>query len=161
MDSTLRDAVTESNQHPVAALLDNSAMHRYTEYPRGGHLGARLKWWREKGRQLTRGQLATLSGVPYSTIAEIENQSQHSSTKITQLAAALRINAHYLGSGEGDPEQTNSTAAPSTAGMGLPGFDPDLIADFDDNELELLAMKINRIAEEIRSRRSGKKTASR
>jgi transcriptional regulator with XRE-family HTH domain len=156
MGGSLRDTVSECKRHPVTEFHDNDAMQKAVGYPKTGHLGERLKWWREH-RHFSRKQLVAESGVPYSTIAEIENEEQHSSTKVTQLAAALRINPHYLNTGLGDPEDLAPVVNAMPSLDPLPGFDLTSIDDFDPNERELLALRMAKTAEEIRARRQPQK----
>ena len=92
--------------------------------------------------------------MPYSTLAEIESNEQKSSTKITQIAAALRVNPHYLNTDKGDPEDL--TATPIEQDWPFP-FDRAELQDLDDIELELAGMKLQKIIEEIRSKRSKSK----
>lgn len=53
-------------------------------------------------RSMSRHDLAKLSGVPYSTLAEIENNAQKSSTKIVDIALALNVSPSWLSSGKGE-----------------------------------------------------------
>lgn len=68
---------------------------------------------------MTRTELATASGVPYPTLAGLENGDQATSTALPALAAALEVNARWLQTGKG------SKAASSQA----MGFDFDKILD--------------------------------
>lgn len=155
MSPSLRVPVDLCQRHPVTAIRKNVHMQKAVGYPRDGHLGSRIRWWR-KHRKMSRAQLAKLSGVPYSTIAEIENEKQHSSTKVTMLAGALVINPSYLATGSGNPEDLTAVPVPSAVET-WSIIDPDLVSDFDDNERELLALKTVRYAEEIRARRQAPK----
>jgi transcriptional regulator with XRE-family HTH domain len=146
--SSLRHPVTIMQRHSVTAFRDNLGMSKSVYKQRFETLGARLKHWR-KERGLSRPKLSSLSGVPYSTIAEIENEEQHSSTKITQLAAALKLNPHYLATDEGDPLDVK--AAPAIKDS-QPLFTVDL-SDFDEIELELLEFRFKKDVEEIRTKR--------
>lgn len=49
---------------------------------------------------MSRAELSKLSGIPYSTIAEIENNEQKTSTKLHKIAAHLRARIEWLETGE-------------------------------------------------------------
>lgn len=51
---------------------------------------------------LSRPQLSERSGIPYSTVAEIENERQHSSTQIHDLCRAFprKLRPDYLADGK-------------------------------------------------------------
>lgn len=58
-----------------------------------------------KARELkewTRTQLSAASGIPYPTLAGLENGDQQSSTWIPAIAAATGVSALWLASGKGD-----------------------------------------------------------
>lgn len=65
-------------------------------------VGERIKAERE-GRKprLERKELAELSGVPYPTLAGIENGDQASTTKLHAIAQALGVNSQWLETGTG------------------------------------------------------------
>gem|GEM_PF-6328077 len=44
------------------------------------------------------------TGIPYPTLAGIENGDQKGSTRLHVIAAKLAVNVHYLESGKGEPE---------------------------------------------------------
>lgn len=50
---------------------------------------------------MSRGELVKLSGIPYSTLAEIENNEQRTSTKLHKIAASLKARIEWLESGQG------------------------------------------------------------
>ena len=83
-----------SQQHSVTDFCNHRIMDT---------VGKRVRRFRERKR-ITRPQLAELSGVGYSTIAELENGGMKSTTKLRQLADAMGANVVYLETGEGDPE---------------------------------------------------------
>ena len=57
---------------------------------------------RRKELGLTQAQLAMRAGVPQSTIAQIENGRNKSSTSLLELAAALETTPEFLINGEKD-----------------------------------------------------------
>lgn len=61
-------------------------------------------FWREF-RGISRPELGKKTGIPITTLSTIENQEQHSSSKITKLAQVLGVSADYLATGEGNPYQ--------------------------------------------------------
>lgn len=66
-------------------------------------IGMRIKWARGK-RGMTRPELAEKSGVPYATLAGIENDDQTSSTRLPAIARALLARIEWLENGKGDWE---------------------------------------------------------
>ena len=66
-------------------------------------VGARIKQARE-AKGLSRPQLSERSGVPYPTLAGLENGDQKESTKLHALATALGVSVQWLATGkEGRP----------------------------------------------------------
>lgn len=63
-------------------------------------VGARIKQARE-ARGLSRTQLAAAAGIPYPTLAGIENGDQSGSTRLPSLATALRVRPEWLETGKG------------------------------------------------------------
>ena len=93
-------------------------------------LGLRLKEAR-KARGMTRRKLEELSGVRYSTIAEIENEPQKASSHSAALATALRVNHMWLATGKGprdldsgDEQWPDILAYKQPASLGA-GAEPD------------------------------------
>lgn len=80
-----------------------------------------------KAAQMSQEQLASQCGVSQKTISKIERGDQHGSTKIAELAAALRVSPHWLGTGRGRrepgsayPERAPTGAEPSMEVVGIP-----------------------------------------
>lgn len=65
-----------------------------------GTVGARVRQIREL-RGIARSELASLLGMPYSTLAEIENDRMKSSTKLHRIAEALKVRPDWLETGRG------------------------------------------------------------
>ena len=63
-------------------------------------VGKRIKEAR-KVEGISRSQLARMAGIPYSTLAEIENERTKETARIAVIASALGWNALYLSEGKG------------------------------------------------------------
>lgn len=100
MALTLRHPVVESLRHPPTAFRDTTGMGPES-------FGERLKRLRlEAG--LGRPELAERAGVPYSTLAEIENTGKESTRAeyLVALADALGVSARELAVGQKMHEAT-------------------------------------------------------
>lgn len=80
-------------------------------------VGDRIKAARALRGGMTRPELARLSGVPYPTLAGLENGDQRTSTALPALAEALQVNAYWLQTGKGPrdseaPGHTSHSARP-------------------------------------------------
>jgi len=64
---------------------------------------------------MTRNDLVKASGVPYPTLAGIENSDQGSSTRLHALAKALRVRIEWLETGKGAREATEAQGDPDWA----------------------------------------------
>lgn len=152
MGGSLRDSVGLMQRQSVTSFHDYSGMpHRHPDTPNFSSLGDRIVHWREK-RGMTRSQLAKAAKIPYSTLAGIETNQQEGTTQLTQIAAVLKINPFYLATDKGNPEDL-SVGAPEQANSAwlLPETD---LSDFDDIEMELISLKLQKIVEEVRSKRT-------
>jgi len=69
----------------------------------GMKIGDRIKQAR-KLRGLNRTKLAKLIGMPYPTLAGIENGDQGGSTKLASISKALRVRPEWLETGNGQME---------------------------------------------------------
>lgn len=65
---------------------------------------------------MSRGELAKLTGIPYSTLAEIENNEQKSSTKLHKIAAGLGARIEWLETAE-EPIDTKAPSARKSSGL--------------------------------------------
>lgn len=86
----LRDPVINSQRQSDTEIRNNRRMT----------LGTRIKNARLM-RGMSRAKLAEASGVPYSTLSEIENNEQKTSTRVVDLAVALAVDPVWLNSGRG------------------------------------------------------------
>ncbi len=68
-------------------------------------IGERIRAERE-AQGIERKDLAALTGLPYPTLAGIENGDQASSTKLHAIAAALRASPKWLETGRGPKESS-------------------------------------------------------
>jgi transcriptional regulator with XRE-family HTH domain len=156
---TVRHPVKASQRHSVTEFRENISM-RPRDLPDFDHIGLRIRWWREH-RKLTLARLAKKSGLSAGAISDLEKRRQSSTGKLVQLAHALEINPNYLATDKGDPLDLD--AAPPAVDVGWPfSFDRLVFEDLDTNERELAELKFQRVIEEIKSKRPGrriKKTA--
>jgi len=128
-------------------------MPKSVDIPRFDTLGARIVYWRQR-RGWDRSELAKRAKIPYSTLAGIEDGDQKTSTKVPQIAAALGLNPVYLATDRGDPE---GTAPPVDDSWPFP-FPREELLDLDPVELELAGLKLQKIIEEIRAKRTRPRT---
>jgi len=75
--------------------------------------GKRLRDAR-KAAQLSQVQLGQLAGLSQSNVAELESVGQGSAA-VTRLAAALKVDAHWLATGEGQKEPLMCPLSPDLA----------------------------------------------
>lgn len=73
-------------------------------------VGSRVKEARSR-RGISRTELSRLTGVGYSTIAELENGGMQTSTKLRVMAEALKVSLRWLETGKG----TADLAAPEAS----------------------------------------------
>jgi transcriptional regulator with XRE-family HTH domain len=154
MGPSLRHPVEKMQRHSVTFSPETSGMplQRPNDVPAMDTVGERIIFWRHR-RNITRAQLAKLTKIPYSTIAEIEQGRQKGSTKLPQIAAALGINPTYLATDKGAPEDL-STAPPLWEAEPWPfPFERKELEGLDEVELELAGMKLQKIIDEIKAKR--------
>jgi transcriptional regulator with XRE-family HTH domain len=150
MDHSRRDPVEFMQRHPVEAFGDAWAMPRPPDLPSFELLGKRIAYWREK-RGWSRSELARRAKIPYSTLSGIEDGDQMTSTKVPQIAAALGVDANYLATDRGSPNPRSAADTEDSWPFPIPREE---IMDLDPIELELVGLKLQRIIEEIRSKRT-------
>lgn len=152
MSPSIRDPVCEMQRHAVTEFRHPNDMKAIRDHPGpGSHLGQRLTFWRRE-RKLSRQELYKKTKVAVTTLSEIENQRQHSSTKIPQLAEALQINPHYLATGEGHPLTMIQQVPPRHDWP--EEFPPlDMIKGLDENERILAGKELKESVQQIISRR--------
>src|SRR5690606_7541897 len=64
-------------------------------------LGQRIKEARKLRGNMSRKELARRTGIPYPTLAGIENEDQIESTQTPVIAEVLGVNARWLATGKG------------------------------------------------------------
>ncbi len=75
---------------------------------------------------MSRSELARATGIPYPTLAGIENGDQDSTTRLHVIAKALGLRADWLETGKGAKEA--SEPAPDSVSQSV-RLDPQMIAD--------------------------------
>lgn len=70
-------------------------------------IGTRIRKERESQR-IERKELAKLTGIGYSTLAELERGGMQTSTKLSHIAEALKVSLRWLETGKG-PKALSST----------------------------------------------------
>lgn len=78
-------------------------------------VGTRIKEARAM-RGISRPELSRLSGVGYSTIAELENGGMQTSTKLRVIADALKVSLKWLETGKG-PIDAGASVPSQSAGL--------------------------------------------
>lgn len=112
MAPRVREPEVWCQRAPVSMVRNNGDMPRPSRMPSDlNTVGQRVKWWRE-WRGLEQVALAKASKIAPSTLSDLENDRQTGSRKLHLIAAALRLNAHYLESGKGEPESEYAQEAP-------------------------------------------------
>lgn len=102
----------QSMEREPTASCNTAQHHSVTEFRKTHRmetLGARIRQAR-KLRGMSRSRLHELSKVGYSTIAEIENDGMHSTTKLHLLAKALNVSDEWLATGHGSRERVTLPA---------------------------------------------------
>ena len=104
MGRSLRQAVDFSQRLPVTAVRDNLSMPKPPDMPKNlDTIGSRVRWWREK-REITRTALSKKVGYKGGGLSDLELGRSGASEKLHLIAAELRLNPHYLETGDGEPE---------------------------------------------------------
>jgi transcriptional regulator with XRE-family HTH domain len=111
MASTLRVPVDPCQRLPVTAIRENESMPKPAGLPKFSSVGPRVRWWRVH-RKMSRKDLAAKVGLSYSGLADLENDRQQGSGQLHLIAAALRLNPHYVETDKGEPEADIPQEAP-------------------------------------------------
>lgn len=110
---SLRESVSTRQRLSVADVRDNAAMPRPKEMPTDlDSIGKRVRWWREY-RRMDRRDLAKACGMGVTTLSDLELDRTTKGTYLHLIAAKLRLNAHYLETGKGEPESEYAQEAPA------------------------------------------------
>jgi phage repressor protein C with HTH and peptisase S24 domain len=89
-------------QHSVTDFCDDPWM---------GTIGERVRSERE-ALGLSRQELARLTGIGYSTLAELERGGMQTSTKLNVIADALKVSVRWLQTGKGEKHDAIPAADP-------------------------------------------------
>lgn len=112
MPPNIRQAVDTSQRQPVTGFRENPSMPPPAHMPMNlVTIGARVRWWRQY-RKLSRKELAKAVGYSITGLSDLELERSNASEKLGIIAAELRLNAHYLQYGEGEPEAAFPQEAP-------------------------------------------------
>jgi transcriptional regulator with XRE-family HTH domain len=149
MGTTLRKPVIRCQRQTVTEFRENSGMPRPLGLPRFAALGPRIRWWREY-RNRDRREFARTVGIPYSTLADLENERANSTKKLRKIADELNLRLEYLETDEGEPELS---ASPTASEWPLPGIPRERLEKLTRTERELLAFKLRDILNDIEADR--------
>lgn len=93
--------------------------------------------------------------MPYTTLADLENDKTKSSKKLRQIAAELKLRIEYLETDEGEPEVTQAASSALPLSQGT----RERLNRLTRTELELVDFKLRDILADIEAdRQSNKKT---
>lgn len=113
MPPNIRQAVDSSQRLPVTEFRENTGMPKPPGMPDHRHtIGARVRWWREH-RHIPRAALAKKVGYSTSGLSDLELGRSTKSERLHLIAAELRLNAHYIETGYGEPEAGFAQEPPS------------------------------------------------
>lgn len=112
MPNSIRESVLYSQRLPVTVVRKNVAMPRPKEMPPDlDTVGKRVRWWREH-RGVERKAFAKQCGMSPTALSDLELDRTKKGTNLHIIAARLRLNAHYLETGKGEPEAEFAQDAP-------------------------------------------------
>lgn len=77
-------------------------------------VGKRVRWWREY-RKLSRKDVAKACSMSPTALSDLELDRTSKGTSLHLIAAKLRLSAHYLETGKGEPEAEFAQEAPTDA----------------------------------------------
>lgn len=160
MESNIRNPEVICQRKADTVFRNNVPMPRPKEMPADLlTVGSRVRWWR-KHRKLSQGELAKAAKIAPSTLSDLENDRQDGTGKLHLVTAALRLNAHYVETGKGEPEaefaQEPPTEAPAWPFGGIP---PSRLAKLNLIERSYAENKLQEALAEIEAeRRKSRKT---
>lgn len=102
MARKLQNPVGDCQQHSVAGFCEHLGMES---------VGARVKAERE-AQGMSRKELCRLTGIGYSTLAELERGGMNTSTKLRFIADALRVSLPWLETGKGSKNRVAEPVPP-------------------------------------------------
>lgn len=103
---------------------------------------------------MSRSELVRQAHIPYSSLSEIELNRQEASKHTPAIARALRVNAYYLATDEGDPEDLSTPSPPQKDPWPLEMVSLERFFALDDTERELAELQFLRAIEKIEANRS-------
>lgn len=152
---SIREPVISSQRVSVSAVRKNERMPRPKEMPKEidlGPPGPRVRWWR-KYRKLKPSELASACGMGVSTLTDLELGRTERGSYLHMIAAKLRLNAHYIETGKGEPESEYSQEPPADESWPLPGVPRSEIAGLNAVERKYAEIALLEALETIRKER--------
>jgi transcriptional regulator with XRE-family HTH domain len=158
MPASLRDSVVLCQRHSVTELRQNVGMPRPPELPKLTSVGERVAWWREH-RGMSRKELAAEVGSSSSALSDLEHGRTEKGTFLGKIASVLRLNIHYLETGDGEPEAAYPQEPPPKPEIWpFAGISPDVLKRYNRIELSYLETKLHEGVADIEAeRRKSKK----
>lgn len=156
MPSSLRATVESRQRLPVTGFRKNQRVPRPPEMPKDLRtVGARVRWWREY-RKMSRPALAKKVNYSYSGLADLENDESTASEKLHLIAAELRLKAHYLETGLGEPEEAFPQDAAPEADWMFSGIARVRLRNLTKIEKAYIQQKLDEALLEIEAERKSK-----
>lgn len=122
MQPSLRSDVNPSQRLTVTAFRENGGMPRPLDMPKDlSTPGKRCKWWRmyrqrtESKSKFQQGNFARSIGMKQGTLSDFENGHSDATAQLHLICAGLRLNAHYVQTGRGEPEASFPQEPPAEA----------------------------------------------
>jgi transcriptional regulator with XRE-family HTH domain len=104
MSRNIRQPVEISQRLPVTEFRENTPMPKPPGMPGPeSTVGARVRFWRVY-RKMSRATLCKATGYSSSGLSDLELGRSGGSERLHLIAAALKLNPHYLEDGRGEPE---------------------------------------------------------
>lgn len=160
MRPSVRESVDKRQRLPVTEFRDNGDMPRPKDMPDDlNTVGKRVRWWREKVRKMSRVELAKKARMAPTTLADLENDRQDGSRKLHLIAAGLRLKAHYVETGKGEPEEEYAQESPEAPPWPFPSVPVGKLDKLNLIERKYAEDRLLEALAQIESeRRKGKRT---
>ena len=157
MAPKIREPVEKGQRLSVTEIRDNLAMPRPPELKPMSTIGARVRWWREY-RGLSRAQLSKAARMGLSTLSDLELDRQKGTSKLHLVAAALKLNPHYLETDKGEPEVGFSQPPPDEPeAWPFPDISPREFAALSRAERHYAQTKLKEVLAEMAADRKATK----
>lgn len=161
MDPSLRDSVNSSQRVPVTEFRDNSGMPLPKGIPLLKTPGERVKWWRIYRGYKNRSEFARELHMPASTISDLESGSTQIGKRLHAIASKLKLNAHYLETGKGEPEIGYEPEPPEGEPWPFHSIKPKDLRIYNKIELSYAESALQQALETIeQERRKAKRSGS-